>query len=96
MQLCKRTKYIYVTCGQAACNVCAANDEDAPGYNEETYRIGKCLEVQCNIEKDEVAIITVEPPSKKAKIQKEVTSFFQSKLVHKDKNEAETISKETK
>ena len=56
-------------CGQAACTVCAANNEDAPGYNEEIYRIGKCPKGQCNIEKD-VAIIAVEPPSKKVKIQR--------------------------
>ena len=55
--ICNReTKYTCVWC-----NVCSLSvDEETPGYNVETYSIGRCPEGKCcNVEDDENVDVTI-------------------------------------
>ena len=87
-KLCNReTKYNCVICGQVICNVCSVSvPEETLGYNYAKYTVGKCPYEKCDInvvdehlvidEVDDVSIIAEEPPVKKMKLQKDLTSFF--------------------
>ena len=70
-------------CRQVICNVCSLSvDEETPGYNEETYSIGRCPEAKCcNVEDDENVDVTIaaeELSVKKAKVQGNVMAYFTS------------------
>ena len=49
---CKRrqTKYSCTLCGSGLCNVCSESvDETEDGYDEESYRVGKCPRGACKV-----------------------------------------------
>ena len=100
--ICNReTKYTCVWCRQVICNVCSLSvDEETPGYNEETYSIGRCPEGKCcNVEDDEnvnVTIVAEELPVKKAKVQGNVMSYFTSSGKREERKREERKREERK